>query len=238
MRPHGQVVPYQRQHGYNQQNQQQAYQQPQQQQIVRHNDGFAELKGMMQQLIGSTGKITERTCSAIVTIPIVEKLYDPGSFTIPCTIGNYVFAKALYDLGGKHKLDTTGFYKRLGIGRARPTSMFDQTVKRPSSILDDVLVQVGKFVFPTDFVILDCRVDDEIFIILGRPFLATGRALIDSETRELKMRLNNEDITFNVQKSMRRPSEFANCSLIDVVDVISEEEDETLNTKDPLAACS
>nr|XP_016500668.1 PREDICTED: uncharacterized protein LOC107819101 [Nicotiana tabacum] len=51
------------------------------------------------------------------------------------------------------------------------------------------------------------------------------------------MRLNDEEITFNVQKSMRRPSEFANYYLIEVVDVILEEDDETLNAKDPLAAC-
>ncbi|XP_075095493.1 uncharacterized protein LOC107810415 [Nicotiana tabacum] len=123
-----------------------------------------------------------RTCSAVLSRPIAEKLSDPGS---------------------------------LGIGIARPTSMLlqlaDQTVKRPSGILDDVLVQVGKFVFPADFFILDCKVDEEIPIILGRPFLATGRALIDCEMGELKMRLNNEEITFNVQKSMRRPTEFANC---------------------------
>ncbi|XP_070039130.1 uncharacterized protein [Nicotiana tomentosiformis] len=129
-----------------------------------------------------------QTCSAVVTRPIAEKLSDPGSFTIPCTIGNYAFAKAL-----------CAIYKRLGIGRARPTSMLlqlaNRTVKRPSGILDDVLVHMGKFVFPVDFVILDCQVDEEISIILGRPFLATGRALIDFETGELKMRLNDEEIT-------------------------------------------
>ncbi|XP_070049511.1 uncharacterized protein [Nicotiana tomentosiformis] len=132
-------------------------------------------------------------------------------------------------------------YKRLGIGRAIPTSMLlqlaNRTVKRPSGILDNVLVQVGMFVFPADFVILDCWVDEEITIIVGRPFLATGRDLIDCETGEIKMRINDEEITFNVQKSMRRPSEFANCSLIEDVGVILEEEDETLNAKDPLAAC-
>ncbi|XP_075076640.1 uncharacterized protein LOC142163269 [Nicotiana tabacum] len=93
-------------------------------------------------------------------------------------------------------------YTKLGIGRARPTSMLlqlaDRTVKRPTSILDDVLVQVGKFVFPGDFVILDCQVDEEIPLILGRPFLATGRALIDCETGELKMILNDEEVIFNV----------------------------------------
>ncbi|XP_070013596.1 uncharacterized protein [Nicotiana sylvestris] len=181
-----------------------------------------------------------QTCSAVVTRPIFEKLFDPGSFTIPYTIGNFAFAETLCDLGANINLMPVAIYKRLGIGRARPTSMLfqlaDRTVKRPSGILDDVLIQVGKFVFPADFVILNCKVDEEIPIILGRPFLATGRALIDCETRELKMRLNDEEITFNVQKSMRRSSEFANCSLIDTVDVIVETDDEILTIEDPLTA--
>ncbi|XP_070030065.1 uncharacterized protein [Nicotiana sylvestris] len=130
-----------------------------------------------------------------------------GSFTIPCTIGNFAFAKALCDLRASINLMPLAIYKRLGIGRARTTSMLlqldDRTVKRPSGILDDVLIQVGKFVFPADFVILDCKVDEEIPILLGRPFLATGRDLINYETGELKMRLNDEEITFNVQKYMR-----------------------------------
>ncbi|XP_070025713.1 uncharacterized protein [Nicotiana sylvestris] len=98
--------------------------------------------------------------------------------------------------GSQHKFDVVGCIHKLGIGRARPTSMLlqlaDRTVKRPTGILDDVLVQVEKFVFPTDFVILDC------------------------------------------QHSMRRPSEYANCSLVEAVDVILQEDDVTLTAKDPL----
>ncbi|XP_070015874.1 uncharacterized protein [Nicotiana sylvestris] len=154
----------------------------------------------------ATVTLTE-TCSAVVTRPIAEKLSDIGSFTIPCTIGNFAFAKALYDLGASINLMPLAIYKRLGIGRARPTSMLlqlaNRTVKRPSGILDDVLIQVGKFMFPADFVILDYKVDEEIPIILGMSFLATRRDLIDCETGELKMRLNDEEITFNMQKSMR-----------------------------------
>nr|XP_016445052.1 PREDICTED: uncharacterized protein LOC107770276 [Nicotiana tabacum] len=180
--------------------------------------GYAKImKDLMSQKFDfqdlSTVTLTQ-TCSAVVTRPMVQKVSHPGSFTIPCTIGSYAFAKALCDLGASINLMPLAIYTKTGIGRARPTSMMlqlaDRTVKRPTRILDDVLVQVGKFVFPTDFVILDCQVDEEIPIILGRLFLATGRALIDCETGELKMRLNNEDIIFNVQQSMRRPSEFAN----------------------------
>ncbi|XP_070008597.1 uncharacterized protein [Nicotiana sylvestris] len=149
----------------------------------------------------STVTLTQ-TCSVVVTRPMAQKMSDPGSFTIPCTIGSYAFAKALCDLGSSINLVPLAIYTKLGIGRARSTSMLlqlaDRTVKRPTWILNDVLVQVGKFVFPVDFVILDFQVDEVILIILRRSFLATGRALIDCETGELKMRLNDEEFIFNV----------------------------------------
>ncbi|XP_075088174.1 uncharacterized protein LOC142170223 [Nicotiana tabacum] len=161
-----------------------------------------------------------------------QKMSDLGNFTIPCTIGSYAFAKALCDLGASINLMHLAIYTKLGNGKARPTLMMlqlaDRTVKRPTGILDDVIVQVGKFVFHADFVFLYFQVDKEIPIILGRSFLASGRALIDCETGESKMRLNNEEVIFNVQQSMRRPSEFANCSLMEAVDMILHEDDETL----------
>ena len=52
--------------------------------------------------------------------------------------------------------------------------MADLTVKSPIGVLHDVLVKVKSFIFLTDFVILDCEVDFEVSIILGRPFLPTG----------------------------------------------------------------
>ena len=57
--------------------------------------------------------------------------------------------------------------------------MVDRTIKRPIGILHNVLVNVKSFIFLADFVILDCEVDFEVPIILGRPFLATDRALVD-----------------------------------------------------------
>ncbi|XP_070014061.1 uncharacterized protein [Nicotiana sylvestris] len=188
--------------------------------------GYAKMmKDLMSQKFDfqdlSTVTLTQ-TCSAVVTRPMAQKMSDPGRFIIPCTIGSYAFAKALCDLGASINLIPLAIYTKMGIGRARPTLMLLQlancTVKRPTWILDDVLV------------------DEEIPIILGRPFLATGRALIDCETGELKMRLNDEEVIFNVQQSMRRPSEYANCSLVEAVDVILHE-DETLTAKDPLGAC-
>ncbi|XP_070022167.1 uncharacterized protein [Nicotiana sylvestris] len=188
----------------------------------------------------STVTLTQ-TCNAVVTKPMAQKMSNPGSFTIPCTIGSYAFVKVLCDLGASINLMPLAVYTKRGIGRARPISMMlqlaDHTVKRPTRILDDVLVQVRKFMFPANFAILDSQVDEEIPIILGRPFLATRRALIDYETGELKMRLNDEEVIFNVQQSMRKRSEYANCSLVEAVDVILQEDDVTLNAKDPLETC-
>nr|XP_009760790.1 PREDICTED: uncharacterized protein LOC104213074 [Nicotiana sylvestris] len=114
-----------------------------------------------------------------------EELEDPGAFTIPYTIGNVDFAKALCDLGTSINLMPYSVFKTFGIGQPRPTSMIlqmaDRTMKRPLGIIDDVLVRVDKFILPADFMILDCEVDYEVSIILGRPFLATGKALVDVE---------------------------------------------------------
>ncbi|XP_070014066.1 uncharacterized protein [Nicotiana sylvestris] len=92
---------------------------------------------------------------------MAPKLEDPDAFTIPCTIGSANFAKALYDLGASINLMPYSVFKTLGIGKPRATSirlqMADRTMKRPLGIVDDVLIQVEMFIFPTNFVILDCE---------------------------------------------------------------------------------
>ena len=84
---------------------------------------------------------------------------------------------------------TLSIYKKLGLGDPKPTAMrllmADRTVKRPIGILHDVLVKVESFIFPADLVILDSEVDFEVPIILGRPFLATRRALVDMEKGQM-----------------------------------------------------
>ena len=110
---------------------------------------------------------------------MAPKFEDPGAFTIPCTIGSANFAKALCDLGASINLMPYSVFKTLGIVQPRATSMrlqmANRTMKRPFGIVDDVLVRVDKFILPADFVILDCKVDYEVPIILGRLSLLLGR---------------------------------------------------------------
>ena len=109
-------------------------------------------------------------------------------------------------------------YKNLGLGDPKPTAMRllmgDRTVKRPIGILHDVLVKVESFIFPADIVILDREVDFEVPIIHGRPFLATGRALVDIEKGQMTFRLNNEEATFNICRIMRQSGELQSVSAI------------------------
>ena len=92
--------------------------------------------------------------------------------------------------------------------------MADRTVNKPIGILHDVLVKVESFIFPADFVILDCEVDFEVPIILGRPFLATGRALVDMEKGQMTFKLNNEEATFNICSTMRKSGQLQSVSAI------------------------
>ncbi|TMW91176.1 hypothetical protein EJD97_014680 [Solanum chilense] len=146
-------------------------------------------------------------CSVIVTRCLVQKKKDPGAFTISCTVGSLYFAKSLCDLGASIKFMPLSIYKKLGLGDPKPTAMqllmADRTVKRRIGILHNVLVKVESFIFLADFVILDCEVDFEVPIILGRPFLATGRALVDMEKGQMKFRLNNEE-AIDICRSMRQ----------------------------------
>lgn len=66
-------------------------------------------------------------------------------------------------------------------------------------------MRVASFIFLVDFVILDCEVDFEVTIILRRSFIATGCALVDMETAQMRFRLNDEHVIFNVCQSMKQP---------------------------------
>ncbi|XP_070049000.1 uncharacterized protein [Nicotiana tomentosiformis] len=139
---------------------------------------------------------------------MAPKLEDSGAFTIPCTTGSAKFAKALYDFGASINLMPYSIFKTLRIGQSRPTSMrlqmADHTIKRPLEVIEYVLVRVDKFILSANFVILDCEVDYEVPIILGRPFLATGKAFCDVEAVELTFRVGDEKVAFYVCKSMRK----------------------------------
>ena len=66
-----------------------------------------------------------------------------------------------------------------------------------------MLIKVGKFIFPIDFVVIDIEEDKQVPLLLGRPFLATGAALINVRKGELTLRVGNEAVHFNLNQSLK-----------------------------------
>ncbi|GKB96960.1 reverse transcriptase domain-containing protein [Tanacetum coccineum] len=94
----------------------------------------------------------------------------------------------------------------------------DRSITRPKGVAEDVFIKVGKFHFPTDFVVV-------VSLILGRSFFRTGRALIDVYGEEITLRVNDEAVTFNLNQTTRYSSTYDDMSVnrIDVIDVSYEE---------------
>ncbi|GKA86534.1 putative reverse transcriptase domain-containing protein [Tanacetum coccineum] len=132
------------------------------------------------------------------TLPQKEK--EPASFTLPCFIYNICFDKALVDLGASVSVMPFSTYTNLGLGILSHTrltiELADRTIKQPRGIAENVLVRIGKFIFPIDFIILDIPEDDDVPLILGRPFLSTAHSKIDVFKRKITLRVGEEKLVF------------------------------------------
>ena len=144
----------------------------------------------LNEILSKKRKIVEEgivnltaTCSVVIQQKLPAKMKNPGSFTILCSIGKYEFKKALCDSGASINLMPLSVVQRLNLEELTPTTitlqMADRSMAQPEGILEDVLVKVGKFIFPVDFVIMKIEEDTQVPLLLGRPFLATGATLID-----------------------------------------------------------
>ena len=156
------------------------------------------------------------------------KYKDPRSPTISIVVGNSKLGHALVDLGESANLLPYSVYVELGLGELEPTNITLQlancSVKIPRGIVKDVLVQVDKFFFPVDFVVLDTQhvvnQGTQLPVILGRPFLATINAII--HCRGGLMTLSFGDMTvnlniFNVIKEIRDDEDVCEVNMIEYV---------------------
>ncbi|XP_016510766.1 uncharacterized protein LOC107828032 [Nicotiana tabacum] len=139
-----------------------------------------------------TVALTEESSSRIQG-KLPQKLKDPGCFTIQISISKHVVGRAFCDLGESINLMLLSMFRQLGLGDPRPTivilKLVDCSLAHPEGMIEDVLVQVGSFMFQDDFIILDHEPDQEVPFILGRPFLATGRAIVDVCNGRMTIRL-------------------------------------------------
>ncbi|GJU96484.1 reverse transcriptase domain-containing protein [Tanacetum coccineum] len=136
---------------------------------------------------------------------------------------------ALADLGASINLMPFSIWKKLSLPELTPTRMTlelaDRSITSLMGVAEDVFVKVGKFHFPTDFVVVDFDADPRVPLILERSFWRTGCALIDVYGEEITLRVNDEAVTFNLNQTTRYSSTYNDMSVnrIDVIDVACEE---------------
>ena len=136
------------------------------------------------------------------------KYKDPGCPTISCTIGQTEISRALLNLGASINLLPRSVYQQLGLGELSPTrvtiQLADRSVKIPKGEITDVLIQVGNFIYPVDFIMLETQpvsnLRSQTPVILGHIFLTTANAIINY--RNGSMRLTFEDMTKKVNSSI------------------------------------
>nr|GEX18855.1 reverse transcriptase domain-containing protein [Tanacetum cinerariifolium] len=168
-------------------------------------------------------------CSAMLLKKLPEKLGNLGKFLIPCDFPGMEVFHALADLGASINLMPLSIWKKLLLPELTHTRMTlelaDRSITRPKGVAEDVFVKVGKFHFPTDFVVVDFEADPRVPLILGRSFLRTGRALIDVYGEKITLRVNDESITFNLNQTMRYSSTCDDTSVnrVDVLDIACED---------------
>ncbi|KAK5838679.1 hypothetical protein PVK06_007414 [Gossypium arboreum] len=166
----------------------------------------------LKELLANKRKLDEAShmelnavCTAILQNKLPNKLKDPGSFTIRCLIGSLDVNNTLADLGASINVMPYKMFKELGLGKPKQTRMSiqlaDKTIRFPRGIIEDVLVKIDKFIFPVDFIVLDIEEDSNTPLILGRPFLATAKTIIDVGTGELTLCLGDETITIQARNS-------------------------------------
>ncbi|GKF92131.1 reverse transcriptase domain-containing protein, partial [Tanacetum coccineum] len=153
-------------------------------------------------------------CSAMLLKKLPEKLGDPRKFLIPCNFSGMDVCHALANLGVSINLMPLSIWKKLSLPELTPTritlELADRSITHPKGLAEDVFVKVGKFHFPTDFVVVDFEAYPRVPLILRE---------------EITLQVDNEAVTFNLNQTTRYSSTYDDTLInqIDVIGVASEE---------------
>ena len=148
----------------------------------------------MKKILSRKRRISEEgivslatTCSVVIQNSLPKKMQDLGCFTIPCKIGQANMGKTLCDSGANINLMPLPVAKSLILGDLTPTAMTLQmeniTLANPEGILEDVLIKVGKFIFPVDFVVINVK--EKSHTIVRKVFLSNKSSFDRCEERRI-----------------------------------------------------
>ncbi|GJV21166.1 reverse transcriptase domain-containing protein [Tanacetum coccineum] len=179
--------------------------------MPKYHKMLKDLLSDKEKLLGLANTSLTKNCSAILLKKLPEKLGDPGKFLILCDIPELEKCMALADLGASINLMPLFVWTKLILPELVPTRMTlelaNRSIDYPTGIAEDVFVQLGKFTFPADFVVVDYDVDSRVPFILGRPFLRTACALVDVYGEELILRDGDEKSIFHADTLNRKDHE-------------------------------
>ncbi|GJU78846.1 reverse transcriptase domain-containing protein [Tanacetum coccineum] len=190
------------------------------------------LKGLLsdkEKLLGLANTSLTKNCSAVLLKKLLEKLGDPRKFLIPCDFHEIEKCMALADLGASINLMPLSVRNKLMLPELIPTRMTLELANRSvaylAGIAEDVCVQVDKFTFPADFIVVDYDVDPRVPLILRRPFLRKSRALVDVYEEELILRDGDEKLIFHADSTSKYPHKHGNESInmINFIDITCED---------------
>ncbi|XP_050895513.1 uncharacterized protein LOC127102151 [Lathyrus oleraceus] len=164
----------------------------------------------------------DASCNAIIQRTLPQKEKDPGRVMLPVAIGNINVGKALIDLGSSIKLIPLSVVRRIGDLDMKniwmTLQLADKSVTKTSGIAEDVLVKVDKFLFPIDFIGMDIEEDNDVPLILGRPFMKTACTMITIYDGLMKVRVQDEEVTFNLFDAMKHSKDKRACFRVDTID--------------------
>ena len=188
--------------------------------------------------------MTEQSTS-LIRNNFPPKYKDPGSPTISIVVGNLKLGHALVDLGASVNLLPYSVYVELGLGELEPTNitlqLADRSVKIPRRIVNDVLVQVDKFYFLVDFVVLDTQPvvnqGTQFPMILGRPFLATPNAIIHCRGGLMTLSFGNMTVNLNIFNVIKEIGDDEDVCEVNMIDSVVQNYVDHVSYDDPLKSC-
>ncbi|GKB62283.1 reverse transcriptase domain-containing protein [Tanacetum coccineum] len=124
--------------------------------------GMSNDRKFLKELVSNKHKLEQISSaflsdesSAMIQNKVPPKLGDPGSFLIPCNFSKAFSCNALANLGASINLIPYSLYAKLSLETLKPTKMSvrlaDRSFQHPIRIVENMLVEVGKFTFPVDF---------------------------------------------------------------------------------------
>ena len=182
--------------------------------VIKHIPSYAKFfKGICTPHINPRRIQISETVSSIMMNALPIKKRDPGAPMITSEIGGMSFTRSLLDTIASINILPKAVFDSHHVGELQPflveLCLADGSVRKPHGLVEDVIIRIEDCYFPVDFLVVDMKMTKELSqapIILGRPFLATAKAVIDRGKGEVILKVGEHTMKVDINKLMKYPS--------------------------------